>query len=216
MLLTKSVSDSMSKVYVYMAGAVANSMVVGYLINQQPDVFDALFDGWFSYIVIFSPLILLLPMLYLLRAGVSTLIGLVLLHLFAGAIGLSLSLVFHQFTLGSVYEAFMGAVILFGTLSAYGYFTQKDLSSWGSILLVGLISIIIVSLFNLWLGNSMLSIIISIISTLIFLGLTAYDTQQIREMILNGEPNAEISGALMLYLDFINIFMNLIKLFGDD
>jgi len=99
----------------------------------------------------------------------------------------------------------------------YGYFTKKDLSSVGQFMIVGLIAIIIASIVNIFVGSSVLTTVISALAIIIFLGLTAYDTQRIREMVSfnREEDNAEVSGALSLYMNFINIFINLLQLFGD-
>jgi len=111
----------------------------------------------------------------------------------------------------------MGAAVLFGTLSVYGYFTKKNLDSIGQFMFVGLIAIIIASLINMFVGSSLMAMVISGLAIIIFLGLTAYDTQKIREQIMYGnfDDSAEITGALTLYLDFINLFLNLLSLFGN-
>jgi FtsH-binding integral membrane protein len=98
----------------------------------------------------------------------------------------------------------------------YGYFTKRSLESLGQFLFVGLITIIVVSLVNIWIGSSVLQMVVSAVAILIFLGLTAYDTQQIREAISQDgqDGHSEVVGALTLYLDFINIFINLLQLFG--
>jgi FtsH-binding integral membrane protein len=113
--------------------------------------------------------------------------------------------------------AFASSAILFGTMSLYGYFTQRSLESMGQFLIVGLIAVIIASIVNIFVGSSVLTMVISAIAIVIFLGLTAYDTQQIREMVSldSASDSAEVSGALTLYLDFINIFVNLLQLFGN-
>ena len=110
----------------------------------------------------------------------------------------------------------MGAAILFGTMSIYGYFTKKSLDSWGSFLFVGLIAVIITSVVNIFIGSSVLSMVVSAAAIIVFLGLTAYDTQRIRTELSVYEPDskAEILGALSLYLNFINLFMSLLNLFG--
>jgi FtsH-binding integral membrane protein len=99
----------------------------------------------------------------------------------------------------------------------YGYFTKKSLESWGSFLFVGLIAVIITSVVNLFIGSSVLSMVVSAVAIIVFLGLTAYDTQRIRQDLSVYEPDskAEILGALSLYLNFINIFMSLLQLFGN-
>ena len=110
----------------------------------------------------------------------------------------------------------MGAAVLFGTMSFYGYFTKQNLDSLGKFLFVGLIAIIIASIINIFIGSSVMQMVISALAIVIFMGLTAYDTQQIREIVsTDSTPAAEVVGALTLYLDFINIFLSLLQLFGD-
>jgi FtsH-binding integral membrane protein len=138
------------------------------------------------------------------------------LHGFAALMGLSFATIFVIYNMGSIVSAFMGGAILFGVMSGYGYFTKKDLSSLGSLLFVGLIAIIIASIVNIFVGSTVMQMVISAIAILIFLGLTAYDTQQIREEVsMDNDGIAEIRGALTLYLDFINLFLNLLQLFGE-
>jgi FtsH-binding integral membrane protein len=130
--------------------------------------------------------------------------------------GMSLATIFVVYTMGSIFMAFVSTGILFGTMSIYGYFTKRSLESMGQFLFVGLIAIVIASIVNIFIGSSVLTMVISAIAIVIFLGLTAYDTQQIREIIsVDGvDGSAEVVGALTLYLDFINIFVNLLQLFG--
>jgi FtsH-binding integral membrane protein len=130
--------------------------------------------------------------------------------------GLSFSMIFGVFNMGSIVSAFMGAAILFGVMSGYGYFTKKDLSSMGRMMFVGLIAIVIASIVNIFIGSSVMQMVISALAIIIFLGLTAYDTQRIREELsVDTTPAAEVSGALTLYMDFINLFLNLLQLFGE-
>jgi len=138
------------------------------------------------------------------------------LHGFAALMGLSLATIFAIFTMGSIVNAFMGAAILFGVMSGYGYFTKQSLDSLGKFMFVGLIAIVIASIVNIFIGSTVMQMVISALAIIIFLGLTAYDTQKIREELMeDGDTSiAEIRGALTLYLDFINIFINLLQLFG--
>jgi FtsH-binding integral membrane protein len=130
--------------------------------------------------------------------------------------GLSFATIFAVFNMGSIVSAFMGAAILFAVMSGYGYFTKKDLSSMGQMMFVGLIAIVIASIVNIFIGSSVMTMVISALAIIIFLGLTAYDTQQIREAVsVDTGPAVEVSGALSLYMDFINLFLNLLQLFGD-
>ena len=129
--------------------------------------------------------------------------------------GLSFSVIFAVYTAMSIFNAFMGAAVLFGTMSFYGYFTKKDLSSMGQMMFVGLIAIIIASIINIFIGSTVMQMVISAIAIIIFLGLTAYDTQQIREMVsVDSSTATEVMGALTLYLDFINLFLSLLQLLG--
>jgi FtsH-binding integral membrane protein len=118
--------------------------------------------------------------------------------------------------MGSIFGAFMSAAILFGVMSAYGYFTKRSLDSIGKFMFIGLIAIIIASIVNIFIGSTVMQMVISALAIIIFLGLTAYDTQQIREMVSdeNSTDAMEVTGALTLYMDFINIFINLLQLFG--
>jgi FtsH-binding integral membrane protein len=138
-----------------------------------------------------------------------------MLHGFAALMGLSFATIFAVYTMGSIVNAFMGAAVLFGVLSGYGYFTKRSLDSIGKWMFVGLITIVIASIINIFIGSSVGQMVISALAIVIFLGLTAYDTQKIREE-LSFDTNgvAEVKGALTLYLDFINIFINLLQLFG--
>ena len=119
-------------------------------------------------------------------------------------------------TMGSIVSAFMGAAVLFGTMTAYGYFTKTNLDSMGKFMIVGLIAIIIASIINIFIGSTVLQMVISALAIIIFLGLTAYDTQKIREVVSVGGDTGreEVIGALTLYMDFINLFINLLQLFG--
>jgi FtsH-binding integral membrane protein len=129
--------------------------------------------------------------------------------------GLSFATIFVVYDLGSIVSAFMGAAVLFGTMSFYGYFTRRDLTSVGQFMFVGLIAIIIASIINLFIGSTVFQMTISAIGVIVFLGLTAYDTQRIRSMVsVENDGKAEIMGALSLYLDFINLFLMLLQLFG--
>jgi FtsH-binding integral membrane protein len=148
---------------------------------------------------------------------------LLFLHGFAALMGLSMATIFVVYTMGSIVSAFMGAAVLFGTMSLYGYFTKKNLDTIGQYCFVGLIAIIIASIINLvvasvWPGaiaNGTIASVISAIAIIVFLGLTAYDTQKIREAVTySNDGRAEIMGALTLYLDFINLFIHLLSLFG--
>jgi uncharacterized protein len=139
---------------------------------------------------------------------------------YAGLMGVALASIFLAYTGVSITRVFFITAATFGAMSLYGYTTQRDLSSWGSFLFMGLIGLIIASLVNLFLASSALQFVISCVGVLVFVGLTAYDTQQIKEMYdVNDDGSVSgrkaIIGALRLYLDFLNLFIMLLQLFGD-
>jgi len=174
------------------------------------------FTGVLKWIVIFAPLVAIFGISYVLSNEPSKSVAQLCLHGFAALMGLSFAIIFAVFTMGSIVSAFMGAAILFAVMSGYGYFTKRSLDSLGKFMFVGLIAIIIASIVNIFIGSTVMQMVISALAIIIFLGLTAYDTQKIREE-LSAETNdvAEVRGALTLYMDFINLFLNLLQLFGD-
>jgi FtsH-binding integral membrane protein len=140
--------------------------------------------------------------------------------IFAALMGASLASIFVVYTQTSIVRVFMITSVTFGAMSLYGYTTKKDLSAWGSFLMMGLIGIIVASIVNIFIESSMMQWVISVIGVLVFTGLTAYDTQKIKEMYSHADGEATMSkkaimGALRLYLDFINLFLMLLHLFGN-
>lgn len=139
---------------------------------------------------------------------------------YAGLVGLSLSSIFLVYTTASIAQTFFATAAAFGALSLYGYTTKRDLTAMGSFLIMGVFGLIIASVINIFLQSSALSFAVSAIGVLVFAGLTAYDTQKIKEMYYeNDDPlvagRKAIMGALSLYLDFINMFMFLLQFMGD-
>jgi uncharacterized protein len=209
------INSAMGRVYGHMSVAVVISMLASLLVASSPALMALLFGTGLKWVVMFAPLIAILGMsLGYERMSKNTIQ--ILLYGFAVLMGLSFATIFVVYQIGSIVTAFMGAAILFGTLSFYGYFTKKDLSSWGTFLMVGLIALIITSIVNIFIGSSVLAMTLSAIAIIIFLGLTAYDTQRIRELVTyENDGKAEVMGALSLYLNFINIFLSLLQLFGN-
>ena len=209
------VNSAMGRVYGHMSLAVIVSMFVSYFVGSSPELLAFFFTGWMKWIVIFSPLAAIFGVSYVLGNNPSKGVAQLCLHGFAALMGLSFATIFAVFTMGSIVSAFMGAAILFGVMSGYGYFTKQSLDSLGKFMFVGLIAIIIASIVNIFIGSTVMQMVISALAIIIFLGLTAYDTQQIREMVsVDTSPAVEVSGALTLYMDFINLFLNLLQLFG--
>jgi FtsH-binding integral membrane protein len=212
----EEVNSAMGRVYGHMGLAVLVSMLVSFFVGTSPELLQFFFTGILKWIVIFAPLVAVFGVSYVLGNNPSKGVAQLCLHGFAALMGLSFSMIFAVFNMGSIVSAFMGAAILFGVMSGYGYFTKQSLDSLGKFLFIGLIAIVIASVVNIFIGSTVMQMVISAIAIIIFLGLTAYDTQKIREELgVDTTPAAEVSGALTLYLDFINLFINLLQLFGD-
>jgi FtsH-binding integral membrane protein len=209
------VNEAMGRVYGHMSLAVIVSMFVSYFVGTSPELLQFFFTGVLKWIVIFAPLAAIFGVSMVLSNNPSKGVAQLCLHGFAALMGLSFATIFAVFTMGSIVSAFMGAAILFGVMSVYGYFTKRSLDSLGKFMFVGLIAIIIASIVNIFIGSTVMQMVISALAIIIFLGLTAYDTQQIREAVsVDTSPAVEVTGALTLYMDFINLFINLLQLFG--
>jgi FtsH-binding integral membrane protein len=220
----------MLRVYNYMASGVAITGVVAYLIYAMSVVQGAagleltsfgqfMFASAFKWVVIFAPL----AMVFFISARINALslsAAQISFWIFAALMGASISSIFLVYAGESIARVFFITAAAFGGLSLWGYTTGRDLSGWGSFLIMGLIGIIIASLVNLFIASTALQFAVSVIGVLIFSGLTAYDTQRIKEMYYVGDDGTvagrkAVMGALSLYLDFINLFMMLLSLFGD-
>jgi FtsH-binding integral membrane protein len=210
------INSAMGRVYGHMSLAVIISMMVSYFVGSSPELLAFFFTGVLKWIVIFAPLVAIFGISYVLGNNPSKRVAELCLWGFAALMGLSFATIFAVFNMGSIVSAFMGAAILFGVMSGYGYFTKKDLSGVGQFMIIGLIAIIIASIVNIFISSTVMQMVISALAIIIFLGLTAYDTQRIREELsVDTTPAAEVSGALSLYMNFINLFLNLLQLFGD-
>ena len=209
-------NSAMGRVYGHMSLAVIVSMIVSYFVGTGPELLAFFFTGVMKWIVIFAPLAAIFGVAMVLGNNPSKGVAQLCLHGFAALMGLSMATIFAVFTMGSIVSAFMGAAILFGVMSGYGYFTKRSLDSVGKFMFVGLIAIVIASIVNIFIGSTVMQMVISALAIVIFLGLTAYDTQKIREELsMESSDVAEVRGALTLYMDFINLFINLLQLFGD-
>jgi FtsH-binding integral membrane protein len=212
----EEINAAMGRVYGHMSVAVIVSMIVSYFVGTSPELLQFFFTGVMKWIVIFAPLVAIFGVAMVLGDEPSKGVAQLCLHGFAALMGLSFATIFAIFTMGSIVSAFMGAAILFGAMSFYGYFTKRSLDSIGQFMFIGLIAICIASIVNIFIGSTVMQMVISALAIIIFLGLTAYDTQKIREELsVDTTPAAEVRGALSLYMDFINLFINLLQLFGD-
>ncbi len=209
------INSAMIRVYQNMMLAIIVSMCTSIIVSNISPLMALLFGTPLKWVVMFAPLAFILFFSFK-AEELSKQTATILLYAFAAVMGLSFSAIFIVYTSASIFMAFMSAAILFGIMTFYGYFTKRSLESVGQFLIIGLIAICIASIVNIFVGSSLMTTVISAIAIIIFLGLTAYDTQRIREMIsYDNYGNAEITGALTLYLNFINIFLNLLQLFGN-
>ena len=238
----------MNKIYALMAGAMIITGLVAYVFGQDLKIvtdavvraqsLDAaagadttLIPGGLLATLFFSPLkwvVMLAPLAFVfgLSAGMNRLAASTaqtLFWVFAAVMGLSLSTIFVEFTGMSIARVFFITAIAFGSLSLYGYTTNRDISGWGAFLIMGVVGLIVAMIANIFIASSALQMAISVVGVLIFAGLTAYDTQQLKNMYLQlrgsagGEAFLEkgaVMGALRLYLDFLNMFIMLLHLFG--
>lgn len=209
----------MIKVYNYMMAGLAITGGISYLTASSDAMVHLIFGTPLAWVVMLAPL----GFVMVLSFGVNKLsasTAQLLFWLFAATMGLSLSSVFLTYEMGSIARVFFITSATFGAMSLYGYTTQRDLTGFGSFLFMGLIGIIIASVVNLFYASSALQFAISVIGVLIFTGLTAFDTQRIKASYYEGmdseiHSKGAIYGALSLYLDFINLFLYLLRLIGD-
>jgi len=209
------INSAMGRVYGHMSLAVLTSMIVSLFVGTNTALLQFFFTGVMKWIVIFGPLVAILAFTFAVEKFSKSALQL-FLHVFAALMGLSFATIFAIYTMSSIASAFMGATVLFAIMSGYGYFTKRDLTSIGQFMIIGLIAIIVASIINIFIGSTVMQMVISALAIIIFLGLTAYDTQRIREIVsIDNTGREEVIGALSLYMNFINLFLNLLHLFGD-
>ncbi len=225
----------MNKVYGLMSVAMFITGIVAYFVGSDVarafngqetqilsyGVINAMFNTPLKWVIMFAPLAFVFGLSAMInRMSMGT--AQIVFWAFAAVMGLSISWIFVVFTGMSIAQIFFATTIMFASISLWGYTTQKDLSGWGSFLFMGLIGIIGVSILNIWMQSDGLAFAVNIIGVLVFAGLTAYDTQNIKNTYLvhaqHGDTEwlgkSAIMGALSLYLNFINMFMMLLQLLG--
>lgn len=215
------------------AAATLNAAVAGVLSRMAVGVFatliaaavisglglvPVLFGGILGYVIIFAPLAMSLFLAWR-GSEMSESTIKAWYFAFAAVMGVSLSLIISMFTTASIVNALIGTTVSFGALAFYGYFTKRDLSGFGPFLFAGVIGLIVAGIANIFIASSALQMTLNVLTILIFLGLTAYDMNRIRDMFWNA-AEGEIArmqwfGALSLYINFINIFVSLLQLFGN-
>jgi FtsH-binding integral membrane protein len=209
----------MLQVYNYMASGVALTGIVAYAASHTPALMQAIFGTPLQWVVMLAPLAFVMVLSFGINR-LSLFTSQLLFWLFAGVMGLSLSSIFLIYTGESIARVFFITAASFSALSLYGYTTKRDLGPMRSFLVMGLIGIIIASVVNMFMQSSAMQFVISVIGVLVFAGLTAYDTQRIKLMYMESDSHETtgkkaIMGALTLYLDFINLMIMLLHLFGN-
>jgi FtsH-binding integral membrane protein len=211
--------DYMSKVYNFMAVALGISGAVAFLVSSSQVVMSAIFGTPLAWIVMLAPLGFVFFFTYKLNS-ISSEKAKIYLWIYSALMGLSLSTIFIAYTGTSIVRTFFITASVFGAMSLYGYVTKKDLTGLGSFLMMGLIGIIIASIVNIFLKSSAFDFAISLLGIFVFIGLTAYDTQKIKQFYYqsSGEEmtaKMAVMGALNLYMDFINLFIMMLRFIGD-
>jgi len=209
----------MLSVYNYMASALLLTGMVAYATSKSETLMQTLFGTPLMWVVMLAPL----GLVFFLSARINKMsasAAQTTFWIYAGLVGLSLATIFLAFTGASIARTFFVTAAAFGSLSLYGYTTKKDLSAFGTFLFMGLIGLLIAVVVNIFLQSTMMQLVISAAGVLIFAGLTAYDTQQIKEMYFEGDSTLvakrkSIIGALRLYLDFLNLFLFLLQFMGN-
>lgn len=226
---TKTLSNSfVANVFMWMFAALGITALTAYLFGTSTELISMLIsqkpDGTvgisiFGWIVMLAPLVIVFIMSARIeKMKASTMV--LLYVVYSVLTGMSLSFIFMAFTTASIFKTFIITAGMFGVMAIVGYTTNTDLTKLGSILFMGLIGIIIASLINMFLGSDRLDYIISILGVIIFTGLTAYDVQKIKQIGMEGMDNNDtmlkiaIHAALNLYLDFLNLFLYLLRFFG--
>ena len=212
----------MSKVYGLMSAGMAITGIVAYLVGTNDALLQAIFATPLKWVVMFAPLVVVFAFSAMInRMSVAT--AQAVFYGFAALMGLSISYIFAIYTGISIATTFATTAVAFGALSLYGYTTKKDLSGFGTFLMMGVIGLLVASVINIFLQSDAISFAVSALGVLIFAGLTAYDTQNIKntyiQMASQGNSDwmgkSAIMGALNLYMDFLNMFMFLLHFMGN-
>jgi FtsH-binding integral membrane protein len=216
--IEKAQSQFLSRVYGWMVGGLLLTAITAWWVTTSVEVMNAVYSYMLFLIIAEFGLVIFLSA-RIQKMSKNTAIGSFLGFAFLN--GLTLSIVLLAYTEESIYTTFIITAVMFGALSLYGFTTKKSLSGMGSFMFMGLIGIVVASIVNIFIASSALHFAISIIGVIVFAGLTAWDTQKLKEMYEVQYQGDEIAtkgavmGALTLYLDFINLFLFLLRLFGN-
>jgi len=216
----KIVAKFFNAVYAWMFAGLGLTALVAWYVAHNSDITQHLGRG--AFLGLFIVQVVLVGVVAGAVNRINAALATVLFLLFSALNGLSLAGLFFVYTNGTLISAFLGTAVMFGAMSLWGLVTQKDLSRFGSLLFMGLIGIVAVSLINLFIASTFLSLIVSYVGVAIFVGLTAYDTQALRKVAMQTAGDQAMAarmsvvGALMLYLDFINMFIMLVQILGNN
>ena len=214
-------ANFIAKVYGWMCAALVVTGLTAWYVAQTEELILALLSNKFLFYGLLIGEVLLVGYISKALPTMNVMMAKALFFLYAMANGLTLSLIFVIFTASSIASSFFITAGTFAVMSIYGYFTKSDLTSMGRILMMGLIGLIIASIVNIFMKSTMMHWIISYVGVFIFTGLIAYDTQKIKEMNIIGNEGTDedtkesLMGALTLYLDFVNLFLYILRIFGD-
>ncbi|MDD2542741.1 MAG: Bax inhibitor-1/YccA family protein [Desulfuromonadaceae bacterium] len=205
------------QVYAWMGGGLAVTAIMALITLSSPAILEAVFG---NKLVFYGLMIGELALVFTLSGAInklSTTTATLIFIAYSALNGVTLSVVALAYTASSITSTFVISAGMFGAMSIYGFMTKRDLTSWGSFLFMGLIGVVIASIVNIFVGSSAVSWVISGIGVIVFTGLTAYDTWKIKEMAAQGIEGRKpaILGALTLYLDFINLFLMLLRFTGN-
>ncbi len=218
-LFDEGLRQHMLRVYNYMALGLVITGIVAFIVGTTPALFVPIFQTPLKWVVMLAPLAFVFFFSFRIQS-MSASTAQITFWAFCAVMGLSLASIFLVFTRTSIAQTFFITAAMFGAISLYGYTTKRDLSKMGSFLMMGLFGIIIAGIVNIFLGSSALQFAISVIGIVVFVGLTAYDTQNIKEQYSENydqESNQKLAvfGALSLYLNFVNIFQLLLNFTGE-
>jgi len=217
---TEALRAYVQRVYAWMTGGLLLTGLTAFFVSQSPEILNAIFGTPLYWVVLLAPL----GMVFFLSARIdamkpSTAAGTFIAYSLMN--GLSFSVLFAIYELGSIFQVFVIAAGMYSAAAAYGYFTKRDLTNMGSFLFMGLIGLILASVLNIFLNSSALEFAVSLVGVAVFTGLTVYDMSRMKEQAIvmyAGEGLAQkraILGALSLYLNFVNLFLFLLRLFGN-
>ncbi len=219
-MMQSSMADFMYRVYGWMTAALSVSAGVAYYVSTQPMLMQAIFKNYWALIAIFIGQLALVSILSFFLMRISYSVGIILFMLYAASLGLTLSAIFIVYDIGSIYQTFFITAGMFGLMCLYGYTTKADLSTVRSIGTMALIGLILGFIVNAFLQNSTLDYVLSGIGVLVFTALTAADMQKIKQMgyqllsMSQEMRKVALLGAMVLYLDFINLFLMLLTFTG--